>query len=87
MRQVWIPPNPLLSIIRICPFVARIVDRRRVTVHRSDLVELLGLITCGVRGIGQVAKLLGARAEVLLTVLSGRVQFDEDCADKNVVSK
>ena len=44
--------------------VVRIVDGRRVTVYRSDLVELLGLITCGVRGIGQVAKLLGARAEV-----------------------
>ena len=43
------------------------VNGRRVTVHRSDLVELLGLITCQVRGIGQVAKLPGARAEMRLT--------------------
>ena len=42
--------------------MVRIVDRRRVTVHRSDR-----LITCGVRGIGQVGRLLGARAEVCLT--------------------
>ena len=47
--------------------VVRIVDGRRVTVYRSGLVELLGLITCGVRGIGQAAKLLAARAEVRLT--------------------
>ena len=46
--------------------VVRIVDGRRVTVHRSDLVELFVLITCGVCGIGQVAKLLAARAEVRL---------------------
>ena len=47
--------------------VVGMVDGRRVTVHRSGLVELLGLKTCGVRGISQVAKLLGARAEVRLT--------------------
>ena len=35
-----------------------------VSVCRSNLVELFGLITCGVRGVGQVAKL--ARAEVHL---------------------
>ena len=39
----------------------------RVSVCRSNLVELLGLITCGVRGIGPVAKLPAARAEVRLT--------------------
>ena len=44
-----------------------IVDGRRATVKRSYLLEQLGLITCGVRGIGQEAKLLGARAEVRLT--------------------
>ena len=38
--------------------VVLIVDERRVIVHRSDLVELFGLFTRGVRGIGQVAKLL-----------------------------
>ena len=36
--------------------VVRIVDGRRVSVCRSNLVELLGLLSCGVRGIGQVAK-------------------------------
>ena len=46
--------------------MVRIVDGRRVTVHRSGLVGLLGLTTCGLRGIGQVAKLLGARAVVRL---------------------
>ena len=43
-----------------------IVDRRQETMHRSDLVELFGLMTCGVRRIGQTVKLLGARAEVRL---------------------
>ena len=38
--------------------VVRIVDERRVIIHGSDLFELVGIITCGVRGIGQVAKLL-----------------------------
>ena len=46
--------------------MVRIVDKRRVSDHRSDLVELFGLITCGVRGIGQVPKLLAARAELRL---------------------
>ena len=36
--------------------MVRIVYGRRVTVYRSDLVELFGLITCGVRGIGQVTR-------------------------------
>ena len=44
--------------------MVRIVGGRRVTVYKSDLV--VGLITCGVRRIGQVAKLFGARAEVRL---------------------
>ena len=47
--------------------MVRIVDGRRVTVHRSGLVGLLGLITCRVRGIGHIAKNFGARAEVRLT--------------------
>ena len=51
--------------------MVRIVDGRRVAVYRGDLVELLGPITCGVRGIGQVAKLLGARAEVRLNCAFG----------------
>ena len=47
--------------------VVRIVDVRRVSVCISNLVALFGLIPCGVRGIGQVAKLPAARAEVRLT--------------------
>ena len=47
--------------------MVRIVDGRRAIVYRSELVELLGLITCVETGLGQVAKLLGARAEVRLT--------------------
>ena len=43
------------------------VNGRRVTVYRSDLVELFGLITCVRTGLGQVAKLLGARADVRST--------------------
>ena len=35
-----------------------IVNEHRVTVHRSDLVELLGLITCVEGGLGQIAKQL-----------------------------
>ena len=63
------PNSPVL----VCGFrevrdaiVVWTVDGRRVAVHRSGLVEL-GLITCGVRGIGQAAKLLGARADERLT--------------------
>ena len=44
-----------------------IVEWRRVTVYRSDLVEMFGLTTCGRTRRGRVAKLLGARAEVRLT--------------------
>ena len=35
-----------------------IVNEHRVIVHRSDLVELVGLITCVEGGLGQIAKLL-----------------------------
>ena len=66
-------------------FVVRIVDGRRV-VCRSGLVELLGLITCVETGLGQVAKLLGARAEVRLALL-GRMKLGKDCADGKVVTK
>ena len=38
--------------------VVRIVVKRRVIIHGSILVELVGLITCGEDGLGQVAKLL-----------------------------
>ena len=64
--------------------MVRIVNGRRVTVHRSGFVGLLGLITCGMRGISQVAKLLRARAEVRLTHAFGS---GKDGADGNVLSK
>ena len=51
--------------------MVRIVDGRRVSVCRSSLVELFGLITCGVRGIGEVDKLPAARAEVRWTRVFG----------------
>ena len=38
--------------------MVRIVDERRVIVHRSNLVELVGLLTCGRKELGQVARLL-----------------------------
>ena len=41
-----------------------IVHEHRVIVHNSDLVELVGLITCVEGGLGQTAKLLAARAEM-----------------------
>ena len=40
------------------------VNAHRVTVHRGDLVELLGFINCVEGGLGQRAKLLAARAEM-----------------------
>ena len=48
-----------------------IVDGRRVTVHRSVLVGLLGLITCVRTGLAQEAELLGSRAEVRLSCAFG----------------
>ena len=66
--------NTEQSSVLVCGFrevrdaiVVRIVEWRRVRVYRSDLVELCGLITCVRTALGQVAKLLGARAEVRLT--------------------
>ena len=55
-----------------------IVNENRVTVHRSDLVELLGLITCVEGGLGQTAKLLAARAR------TGKYGKN---VDRNVMSK
>ena len=41
-----------------------IVNEHRVNVHKGDLVELLGLKTCVEGRLGQIAKLLAARAEM-----------------------
>ena len=57
--------NTEQSFVLLCVFrVVRdlievwIVIEHRVTVHRSDLVELLGLITCVEGGLAQIAKKL-----------------------------
>ena len=47
--------------------MVRIVDERRVIIQGNLLVELLGLITCVEGGLGQIAKLLAARAEVRMS--------------------
>ena len=38
--------------------MVRILDERRVIIHHSILVDLLGLITCERKELGQVAKQL-----------------------------
>ena len=48
-----------------------IVNEHRVIVHRSDLVELVGLITCVEGGLGQIAKLLAARAQMRMPCAFG----------------
>ena len=56
--------------------MVRIVDERRVIIiHGSILAELCGLITCGVRGIGQVAKLL-VLVRLTCAFRSGEVRQD-----------
>ena len=56
--------NTEWSSVLVCGFrevgeiVVRIVDEGRVIIHRSNLVELLGLVTCEANELGQVAKLL-----------------------------
>ena len=71
LNTVGIPNSPVFSRVVFREvrdaIVVRIVDGRRVTIYRSGLVELFGLIPWYVRGIGQEAKLPGARAEVRLT--------------------
>ena len=64
------------------------VGRRRVSICRSDLVQLLGLMTCGVCGIGQVAKLHAARAVVRLTrIFLDRDQIVKENTDGSEMSK
>ena len=59
--------------------MVRIVDGRRVTVYRSSLVELLGLITCGRTGLGHIARFNGTRAEVRLTRAVGPGRARQEC--------
>ena len=62
------PNSPLLSCVffrEVRDFIeVWIVNEHRVTVHRSDLIELLGLTTCVEGGLVQIAKLHGTRAEM-----------------------
>ena len=69
--------------------VVRIVDiGRRVSVCRSNLLELFGLVTCGVRGIGQVATNSPPLVrKCAWPALPDRVKSGKDRADRNVVSK
>ena len=63
--------------------LVRIVDERRVIIHGIILVDLFGLITCGVRGVGQVAKLLVlVRSALDLRFQVGEVR--QDRVDRNV---
>ena len=64
-----------------------IVDGRRVTVHRSDLVELSGFITCVEGGLGQIAKLPRPRAEMRMPCASRKSKYGKNGADGNEVSK
>ena len=57
--------------------VVRIVDEHRVIIHGSDLVELLGLITCGETELGQEAKLRDASAEWRMSCAFGDEQSVE----------
>ena len=63
-----------------------IVIAHRVTVHRSDLVELLGLITCVCIWLGQVANLLDACAELRMSCAFRTGKFGKK-TDKNVMSR
>ena len=63
----------------------RIVDGRSVSVCTSSLVELFGLITFGMRGIGQVATLPAARAEVRLTRVFGSGTIRQKCRQERNV--
>ena len=55
--------------------VVRIVDEHRVIVHSSDLVELVGLITCVETGFGQVVLVWSCACPALL----GRVSTARTC--------
>ena len=55
--------------------MVRIVDEHRVIIHGSDLVELLGLITCGKTELGQEAKLHDAGAEWRMSCAFGTGQY------------
>ena len=62
-----------------------IVNEHRVIVHRSDLVELVGLMTCVEGGLGQIAKLLVLVRRCACPALSGQVSTQRTCGQKGNV--
>ena len=83
------PNSPVFSCVffrEVRDVVVRIVDEHRVIVHRSDLVELVGLKTCVCIWLGQVAKLRDACAEWRVSCAFRTGKFGKD-VDKNVMPK
>ena len=84
-----IPNSPMFS----CVFFREVrdfidvwtVNEHRVTVHRSDLVELVGLITCVEGGLGQIAKLLVLVRRCACPALIGQVSTARTCGQKGDV--
>ena len=73
--------TPKLSNVLVCVFrevrgfiEVWIVNEHRVTILRSDLVELVGLITCVEGGLGQIAKLLVLVRRCACPALLGQVR-------------
>ena len=81
--------NTEQSIVLVCVFrgvrdciEVWIDNEHRVTVHSSDLVELLGLLTGVEGGLGQKAKLLAARAEWRVSCAFGTEKHGKSCGLK-----
>ena len=83
--------NTELSSVLSCDFrkvgdiVVWIANERRVIVHRSDLVELLGLITCVEGGLRQIAKLLVLVRSCACPALLGQASAARTCGQKGDV--
>ena len=77
--------NPVLSCVTLEEIrdviEVWIVDERRVTVYRSGLVELFGLITCVEDGFRHVARFNGTRAEMRMSFAFRTGTLGKDCAD------
>ena len=83
------PNSPMFSCVffrEVRDFIeVWIVNEHRVTVHRSDLVELLGLITCVEGGLGQIAKLLVLVRRCACPALLRQVSMARTCGQKGDV--
>ena len=55
-----------------------------VWIVNSDLLELFGLMICVETGLGQLAQLPGARAEVRLSCALRTSKLGKDCADGKI---